>query len=115
MPPFPGPVIIAACLPYRSVGPNVNGPGPDLGRGGLGRKYTTRYTFTPCGIFYFCVEWPTYVSVSSDIHNTFTPCGIFYFYAEGPTYVSVSSDIHNTLHVYSVRDLLLLRRRAYLC
>ena len=52
-----------------------------------------------------------------DIHNTLhvTSCVIFYFYVEGPTYVSVSSDIHNTLHVYSVRDLLLLRRRAYLC
>ena len=79
--------------------------------------YTTRYMYTPCVIFYFYAEGPTYVSVSSDIHKryTFTPCRIFYFYIEGPTYVSVPSDIHNTLHVYSMQDLLLLRRRAYLC
>ena len=31
--------------------------------------YTTRDTFTPCGIFYFYVEEPTYVSVSYDIHR----------------------------------------------
>ena len=31
--------------------------------------YTTRDTFTPCGIFYFYVEELTYVSVSYDIHN----------------------------------------------
>ena len=34
--------------------------------------YTSRYTFTPCVIFYFYVEGPTYVSVSSDIHFTLT-------------------------------------------
>ena len=79
--------------------------------------YTTRYTFTPCRIFYFYVERPTYVSVSSDIHNMLHVYSVrdLYFYVEGPTYVSVSSDIHNTLHVYSVQDLLFLCRRAYLC